>query len=61
MEVRHVSEATATHDLGNDPTYGASTYVKPQDIEWQPTRFEGIEIKVLYHDADKGEMTCTLK
>jgi len=38
-----------------------STYVKPQDLEWRPTQFEGISIKVLYEDAAKGEMTCLLR
>jgi len=36
-------------------------YVKPQDIAWEPTQFDGISIKVLYEDKDKGEMTCCLK
>lgn len=51
----------AAHDIGTKATPNSSTYIKPQDMDWQPTRFEGIEIKVLYHDQDKGEMTCMLK
>ena len=51
----------STPALGSDPTPGGSTYVRPQDIEWQPTRFEGISIKVLYRDEDRGEMTCMLR
>jgi anti-sigma factor ChrR (cupin superfamily) len=43
------------------PTIGGSTYVKPQDIDWSPTQFPGISIKVLYEDKSKGEMTCFLK
>jgi anti-sigma factor ChrR (cupin superfamily) len=43
------------------PTIGGSTYVKPQDMEWEPTQFAGISIKILYEDEDKGEMTCFLK
>ncbi len=43
------------------PTIGGSTYVKPQDMEWEPTQFAGISIKILYEDKDKGEMTCFLK
>lgn len=43
------------------PTIGGSVYVKPQDIAWAPTQFEGISIKVLYEDKAKGEMTCLLK
>jgi hypothetical protein len=30
------------------PTIGGSTYVKPQDMAWEPTQFDGISIKVLY-------------
>ncbi len=44
-----------------EPTIGGSTYVKPQDIEWAPTPFEGISIKVLYEDKEKGETTCLLR
>ena len=29
----------------------------PQEMEWQPTQFKGISIKVLYEDKVKGEMT----
>jgi anti-sigma factor ChrR (cupin superfamily) len=44
-----------------EPTPGGSVYVKPQEIDWRPTQFEGISIKVLYEDKAKGEMTCLLK
>jgi anti-sigma factor ChrR (cupin superfamily) len=43
------------------PTIGGSIYLKPQDIEWSKTQFDGISIKVLYEDKTKGEMTCMLK
>ena len=43
------------------PTLGGSSYVKPTEMEWQPTRFEKVLIKVLYEDAERGEMTCLLK
>ncbi len=46
---------------GFKPTAGASTYVKPDDMDWKPTQFEGISIKVLYEDPAKGEMTCLLR
>jgi anti-sigma factor ChrR (cupin superfamily) len=42
-------------------TVGGSTYVKPAHMDWKPTRFDKISIKVLYEDAAKGEMTCLLK
>ena len=44
-----------------DSTPDCSIYVKPQDLEWSPTRFDGISIKVLYEDKEKGEMTCLLR
>jgi anti-sigma factor ChrR (cupin superfamily) len=43
------------------PTIGGSTYVKPSEIDWKPTRFEKVSIKVLYEDRERGEMTCLLK
>ena len=53
------------NDIAESPsragTVGGSTYIKPARIEWKPTRFEKISIKVLYEDAEKGEMTCLLK
>jgi len=44
-----------------EPTIGGSVYVKPDEIEWAPTRFDGISVKVLYEDRARGEMTCLLK
>ena len=55
------TKQTSERDLGREPTVNGSNYIRPQEIEWQPTRFEGIEIKVLYQDKEKGEMTCMLK
>jgi anti-sigma factor ChrR (cupin superfamily) len=46
---------------GLAPTIGGSTYVKPSDMEWKPTRFDKVSIKVLYEDPERGEMTCLLK
>ena len=43
------------------PTVGGSTYVDPDAIEWKPSQFEGIDIKVLYEDRALGEMTCLLR
>ena len=40
------------------PTIGGSTYVKPSEMDWKPTRFEKVSIKVLYEDPERGEMTC---
>ena len=44
-----------------EPTLGGSTYVKPQEMDWKPSPFEGVSIKVLYEDKEKGELTCLLK
>lgn len=46
---------------GLAPTIGGSTYVRPADMEWTPTRFDKVSIKVLYENAERGEMTCLLK
>jgi anti-sigma factor ChrR (cupin superfamily) len=35
----------------------ASRYVDVEALPWQPTRFEGIEIKVLFEDKERG--LCT--
>jgi anti-sigma factor ChrR (cupin superfamily) len=43
------------------PTPGGSIYVKPQDMAWEPTQFDGVSIKVLYENKAKGVMTCLLK
>ena len=56
-----VTEAPAAQKPAAQPTISGSVYVKPQDIAWEPTQFEGISIKVLYEDKPKGEMTCLLK
>jgi anti-sigma factor ChrR (cupin superfamily) len=59
-----MSSTTATADdrpKAFVPTLGGSAYIKPQDMEWAPTQFDGISIKVLYEHKEKGEMTCLLK
>ena len=49
-------------DLGKrEKTIGGSVYVKPGDMAWTPSQFEGIDMKVLYQDKTKGEMTVLLR
>jgi hypothetical protein len=55
------TNAAAKRPSRAEATIGGSIYVKPQDIAWELTQFEGISIKVLYEDKEKGEMTCFLK
>jgi anti-sigma factor ChrR (cupin superfamily) len=43
------------------PTIGGSTYVDPATMEWVPSQFPKIAMKVLYRDDEKGEMTVLLK
>ena len=43
------------------PTLNGSVYVRPQEMEWAPSQFPGIRIKVLYRNEEAGEMTCLLK
>ena len=61
-----MAQAVSTHfeeRLSGDlkPTPNGSVYVKPQDMEWRPSQFEGIEIKVLYENREAGELTCLLR
>ena len=44
-----------------EPTKDGSVYVKPQDMEWRASQFEGIDIKVLYENREAGELTCLLR
>ena len=44
-----------------EPTVGGSTYINPNEMEWKPSQFEGIQIKVLYENKAEGELTCLLK
>lgn len=39
---------------GLEGTVGGSTYVKPGQMEWKPTRFDKISIKVLYEDTRRA-------
>ena len=57
----HPTQEEETRQRAVQPTIGGSVYVQPSAIEWEPTQFEGISIKVLYEDKEKGEMTCLLK
>jgi anti-sigma factor ChrR (cupin superfamily) len=56
-----VLKAAASGKGALRPATGGSIYVKPQDIAWEPTQFNGISIKVLYENKAEGEMTCLLK
>jgi len=38
-----------------------SRYIDPDDIDWQPSTFEGIETKVLWSDPDSGRSTILFK
>lgn len=54
--------ATANRLTGRlSPTIGGSTYVDPQTMDWQPSQFDNIAMKVLYRDEANGEMTVLLK
>ena len=43
------------------PTVNGSTYVDPGQLEWQPTQFDKIAMKVLYRNEAEGSMTVLLK
>lgn len=54
-------EATAIKRAKMKPTVNGSTYVKPQQMEWQKTQFDKVWLKVLYENKDKGESTVLVK
>ena len=56
-----MGETLTARESKAQPTIDGSTYVNPAEMEWQPSQFEGIQIKALYQDEAKGEMTCLLK
>ena len=56
-----MSEATEKRKPKVEPTIGGSIYVDPKQIEWGPSQFKGIQVKVLYENKAEGEMTCLLK
>ena len=51
MEATVTEAAAASQKPAAQPTMGGSVYVKPQDIAWEPTQFEGISI---YEDKPRG-------
>jgi anti-sigma factor ChrR (cupin superfamily) len=55
--------AVVEHRLSGklQPTINGSTYVDPAAMDWQPSQFDKIAMKVLYRDDAKGEMTVLLK
>jgi quercetin dioxygenase-like cupin family protein len=44
-----------------EPTPGGSTYIDPEQLEWLPSQFDKISMKVLYRNEAQGEMTVLLK
>ena len=44
-----------------EPTKGGSVYVDPATLEWKPSQFPKIQMKVLYRNDEAGEMTVLLK
>jgi quercetin dioxygenase-like cupin family protein len=44
-----------------EPTQGGSVYVDPANLEWKPSQFPKIQMKVLYRNDEAGEMTVLLK
>ena len=44
-----------------EPTPNGSVYVKPKQMEWVPSQFENIAMKVLHRDDKEGSMTVLLK
>ena len=45
-------EAAAIKRAKMKPTVNGSTYVKPQQLEWQKTQFDKVWLKVLYENKE---------
>jgi len=54
---------TVTPDLArhDDLPPLASRYVSPDDLDWSPTRFPGIDVKILMRDEERGLMTALFR
>jgi len=44
-----------------EPTPNGSVYIDPEEMEWSPSQFENIAMKVLFRDDEEGSMTVLLK
>jgi hypothetical protein len=56
----HPAQEAETRQRVVQPTIGGSVYVKPQEIEWEPTQFEGVSIKVHVRSSRASRSKCTL-
>jgi anti-sigma factor ChrR (cupin superfamily) len=54
---------TVTPELERHAALGplASRYVSADELDWQPTRFPGIDVKVLMRDEERGLMTALFR
>jgi len=54
---------TVTPNFAHHTTLAAlaSRYVACDDLDWQPTRFPGIDVKVLMRDEERGLMTALFR
>lgn len=43
------------------PEHLKSLHVKPLEMEWRTTKFDGVELKPLYVDRETGQMTMLLR
>ncbi len=55
--------AAITPDLKNEALLGplAARYVTTEELPWRPTRWEGIRMKVLMEDKEKGLLTALME
>jgi anti-sigma factor ChrR (cupin superfamily) len=55
--------AATTPDLAGESSLGAldARYVTIDALPWRPTRWEGIRMKVLMEDKDKGLLTALMQ
>jgi anti-sigma factor ChrR (cupin superfamily) len=55
-----VADGTSSAEVPNPP-HLRSQYVDPEEMDWQPSAFEGIETKVLWSDPESGRSTILFK
>lgn len=55
--------AACTPDLTGESALGplAARYVEVSELPWRPTRWDGIRMKVLMEDKDKGLLTALMQ
>ncbi|MDH4247507.1 MAG: cupin domain-containing protein [Deltaproteobacteria bacterium] len=54
------SENSSPH-TPSSPQLLSSHFINPENLSWQPTKYPGVDIKVLYQDEPRGLMTALFR